>query len=355
MSEIQKDALCDHVASQFGLNPTLRFNPIAGRVKVAMEDIGTKKDMYSVKLTETIVIDGFNPRIKDEKYWEGIRALAASMEKHGWYPDKPLAGYAIKKDGKDVIVVVEGGRRRDAGLMYIEKMSKTDEHFADKWLAPMVTKKMGTSELDLQYGLAQGNNTEPFRPYELAILCKRLHVVFDQTEKQIVEGMQGLVSASHLPKLLLLASAPLEIVEAVESGSMSVTESYDLMMAHGDKAVEVLKQAALVSKAAGAKKIMKKHMPGVKFAKALVKESRPLFEMAEEIQADEGYQALSEGTRAKLDDMLREIKAMQTKFAEDDAKILQAARDAEAEAAGQTSLDMAGADNDENLGAQQVA
>jgi hypothetical protein len=355
MTELQKDALCDHVASQYGLNPNLRFNPIAGRVKKAMEEIGTKKDMYSVKLTETIVIEGFNPRIKDEKYWEGIRTLAASMEKHGWYPDKPLAGYAIKKDGKDVIVIVEGGRRRDAGLMYIEKMTQTDEKFAEKWLVPVVTKKMGTNELDLQYGLAQGNNSVPFRPYELAILCKRLHVVFDQTEKQIVEGLDGLVSASHLPKLLLLASAPKEIVEAVEANTMSVTESYDLMMKHGDKAVEVLKQAALVSKAAGSKRIMKKHMPGVKFEKALLKETRPLFEMAEEIQADEGYQALSEGTRAKLDDMLREIKAIQTQCAEDDAKMEQAARDAEAEAAGQTSLDMAGADNDENLGAQQVA
>lgn len=355
MTELQKDALCDHVASQYGLNPNLRFNPVAGRVKKAMEDIGTKKDMYSVKLTETIVIEGFNPRIKDEKYWEGIRALAASMEKHGWYPDKPLAGYAIKKDGKDVIVIVEGGRRRDAGLMYIEKMTQTDKDFADKWLAPMVTKKMGTSELDLQYGLAQGNNSVAFRPYELAILCKRLHVVFDQTEKQIVEGLDGLVSASHLPKLLLLASAPKEIVEAVESNTMSVTESYDLMIKHGDKAVEVLKQAALVSKAAGSKKIMKKHMPGVKFEKALIKESKPLFKLAEEIQSDEGYKALSEAIRKKLDDMMRDFKELQIQCAEEDARMEQAARDSEAEAAGQTSLDTAGADNDENQTAQKVA
>jgi hypothetical protein len=355
MTEVQKDAFNSDVAASYGLNPDLRVNPVAGRVKEAMAEIGTKKDMYGVDLEKTIVLEGLNPRIKDAVYWEGIRELKESIKKNGWYPDKPLAGYAIKKDGKDVIVVVEGGRRRDAGLMYVEELRQENPEMAKLFRAPMVTKKAGTSELDLQYGLAQGNNGVPFRPYELAILVKRLYVVFDQTEKQILEGLVGIVSASHLPKLLMLASAPKEIVEAVMAETMSVTESYDLMNTHGDKAVEVLKQAKIVAKASGSTKIMKKHMPGVKFQKALVKESKPLFEIAQQIQKDEGYQGLSEATRAVLDDMLREITELKAKCDEDDANLAQQVKDAEAEAAGQTRLDVDSADNDENQGDRQVA
>jgi len=355
MTEVQKDAFNSDVAQSYGLNPDLRIEPVAGRVKEAMAEIGTKKDMYGVDLEKTIVLEGLNPRIKDAKYWEGVRVLKESIKKNGWYPDKPLAGYAIKKDGKDVIVVVEGGRRRDAGLMYLEELKLDNPDFAKLFRAPMVTKKAGTSELDLNYGLAQGNSGVPFRPYELAILVKRLYITFDQTEKQIVDGLVGMVSASHLPKLLMLASAPKEIVEAVESEIMSVTEAYDLMNKHGEKAVEVLKQAAEVSKAAGSKKIMRKHMPGVKFEKALVKESKPLFEIAKQIQADEGYKGLSEATRAVLDDMLREIAELKAKCEQDEDAIAQAARNDEAKAAGQTDLDIDKADNDANPGQSQVA
>jgi CBS domain-containing protein len=343
------------VALSFGLNPDLRINPVAGRVKEAMAAIGTKKDMYGVDLTQTIVLSGLNPRIKDERYWNGVRLLKESIKKNGWYPDKPLAGYAIKKDGKDVIVVVEGGRRRDAGLMLLEEMKLENPEFAKMFRAPMVTKKAGTSELDLQYGLAQGNNAEPFRPYELAVLVKRLYITFDQTEKQILEGLVGIVSASHLPKLLMIASAPQEIADAVVAETLSVTEAYDLMVKHGDKSVDVLKQAGETSKAAGSKKIMKKHMPGVKFEKALVKESRHLFDMAVQVRADEGFAGLSEATRAVLDDMVREINELKSKCDEDDTKMNQQFLGEEASAAGQDANEGSGADNDESHSGRQVA
>lgn len=371
MTEVQKDALGSEVALSYGLNPDLRFDPVPGNAKKAMENIGTKKDMFGVDLRHTIVIEGFNPRIKDELYWERVRKLKESIQANGWYPDKPLAGFAMKKDGKDVIVIVEGGRRRDAGLMLLEEYANqipegvADEDlspeamqakaFIENFRAPMVSKKAGTSELDLQYGLAGGNDSEPFRPYELAVLIKRLHVVFDQTEKQILDRLPGVVSASHLPKLLMLASAPREIVEAVDSGNLSVTESYDLMKKHGDKAVEVLRGAAQLAKAVGAKKVMPKHMPGARFDKALLKESKPLYDVAKQIQSDKGYAGLSEETRAVLDDMLREISELKAKCDDQDQQALQKARDTEAAEAGQTNLDMGKADNDEDQKGQQVA
>jgi ParB family chromosome partitioning protein len=355
MTEFQHDALSSDVAKTFGLNPDMKFEAIAGNVKLAMADIGTKKDMYSVDLTKTIVLEGFNPRIKDDRYWEGIRELADSMKVHGWFPDKPLAGYAIKQDGKDLMVVVEGGRRRDAGLLLLKEM---DPELAKEYRAPMVTKKNGTSALDLQYGLAQGNNNVAFRPYELAILVKRLQHIYQQTDKQVIEGLQGLVSASYLPKLQMVAGAPKEIADRVVSEELSVTEAYDLMREYGDKAVEVLTQAAAASKAAGSKKIMKKHMPGQKLAKLLVKESKPLFDMVKKVQADPGFAALSEDTRAVLEDMMRELNEKAEQYQAEEAQMLQALADAEAEAAGQTSLDVEGsqrADNDESGETHQVA
>jgi hypothetical protein len=354
MTEVQQDAFSSDVAKSFGLNPDMNFEAMPGNVKLAMADIGTKKDMYSVDLRKTIVLDGFNPRIKDDLYWEGIRVLADSMKTHGWFPDKPLAGYAIKQDGQDLIVVVEGGRRRDAGLMLLKEM---DPELAKEYRAPMVTKKNGTSALDLQYGLAQGNSGVEFRPYELAILVKRLQHVYEQTDKQVLEGLKGLVSASYLPKLQMVAAAPKEIAERVVSGQLSVTEAYDLMREHGNKAVEVLTHAAAVSEASGAKKILKKHMPGQKFARVLVKEAQPLFDMVKKVQADPGFATLSEDTRAVLEDMMRELTEKAEQFKIEEAKMLQAQAEAEAEASGQNSLDVEGslrADNDE-AGEAQVA
>jgi len=355
MTELQHDAFSSDVAKSFGLNPDMKFEAIPGNVKSAMSDIGTKKDMYSVDLRKTKVLEGFNPRIKDDLYWQGIRDLADSMKQHGWFPDKPLAGYAIKENGEDLIVVVEGGRRRDAGLLLLSEM---DPELAKEYRAPMVTKKNGTSALDLQYGLAQGNSGVEFRPYELAILVKRLQHVYEQTDKQILEGMKGLVSASYLPKLQMVAAAPKEIADRVVNGQLSVTEAYDLMREHGNKAVEVLTHAAAVSEASGSKKILKKHMPGQKLAKLLVKEAQPLFDMVKKVQADPGFSALSEDTRAVLGDMMRELSEKAEQFKVEEAKMLQAQADAEAEAAGQTSLDVDGgqrADNDESGEAHQVA
>ncbi|MBD8089166.1 hypothetical protein IFT48_04160 [Pseudomonas fluorescens] len=307
----QVDALTGNVPSIFGLSVDQKFALVPGNMKSAMGAIGTKKDIYRVDLRRTIVIEGLNPRVKDARYWEGIEALKESIKTHGWYPDKPLAGYIANINGENVCVIVEGGRRRDAGLLLLQEMTP---EMADLYKVPVAPKGAGTSELELQYGLAQGNNNEQFRPYELAILVKRLATVYMQEDNQILKGLTGLVSASYLPKLKMVAGAPEEIATLVLSEEMSVTEAFNLMVKHGDKAVQVLQQAKAAADAAGSKKILGKHMPGRKMENLLKKESRSLYDAALLVKKDPGFAELSEETRAVLEDLMRELQEKETEY-----------------------------------------
>jgi len=314
----QVDALAGNVPAKFGLSADQKFDLVPGNMKNAMGAIGSKKDVYRVDLRKTIVKDGLNPRIKDERYWEGIRALKESIKLHGWYPDKPLAGYIANIGGQDVCVIVEGGRRRDAGLMLMAEM---DKEMADLYKVPVAPKGAGTSELELTYGLAQGNNNEQFRPYELAVLVKRLETVYMQEDSQILKGLVGLVSASYLPKLKMVAGAPEEIAALVITEEMSVTEAFNLMVKHGDKAVQVLQKAKAAAEAAGSKKVLGKHMPGRKMENLLKKESRSLFDAAALVTADPGFSQLSEETRAVLGDLMRELEAKEKAFEAGEVKV----------------------------------
>lgn len=331
-------------ATHYSLVTNERINLVPGNVKAGMKAIGTQKDMWSVDLRKTVVKEGLNPRVKDDKYWEKVRQLKESIKKHGWYPDKPLAGYMAKIDGKDVCVIVEGGRRRDAGLMLLSEM---DPELADKYKVPVVSKGAGTNELDLQYGLAQGNSNEPFSPFELAALIKRLETVYGQTDADILAGLPGLVSPSTLPKLKMLSAAPLEISARVHAGELSLTEAYNLMTIYGDKAVEVMMQAKAQSEAAGSKKILPKHMPGRKMETLLKKESRPLYYVVCKVKQDPGFANLSEENRAVIEDLLRELQEKEKQFQQQEADAAKALD----EANGQKSL----IDNEPPADAQQTA
>lgn len=323
---LQVDALASHVPAKFGLVTDKRFSMVPGNIKAGMKAIGTQKDMWRVDLRKTHIVDGLNPRVKDAIYWAGIEELKESIKKHGWMPDKPLAGYIANIGGESVCVIVEGGRRRDAGLLLLAEM---DPELADKYLVPVVTKGNGTSELDMQYGLAQGNSGVPFRPYELACLIKRLETQYGQSDAQILEGLTGLVSAAHLPKLKMISAAPEEIAAMVLSEELSVTEAYDMMVKHGDKAVEVLQKAKALATATGAKKITAKHMPGRKMENLLKKESRPLYDAAAKVQEDPGFAGLSEGTRALIEDLMRELKEKEAQFKAQEAEVGKDAIDGE--------------------------
>ena len=308
MSQAQTDIL-DHVdvPEQYGLSTTLELNAVTTGVKAAMKEIGSANDMFMVDPRAVRIWPGFNARIKDERYWARVDELANSIEEHGFYKDKPLACYVVKEDGKNVVYIVEGGRRLDASLKRQLRFESDEERNAFR--IPLVPKERETNEVDLVYGLAQGNNAEPFRPYELAVICKRLKTVYGQSEEQILKKLKGIVSATHLTNLLIVAGAPRLIAEMVIAEELSVTQAAKVMNEHGNRAIDVLLQAKANAKANGKEKVSDRFMPGKKLSNALKKEAPELYRSAQLVMQDPGFAALSEETRAVLEDLMRDLKA----------------------------------------------
>jgi ParB family chromosome partitioning protein len=303
------------VPEQFGISATLEMNSVSTGAKAVMKKMGTANDMFMIDPRKLRVIEGFNTRIKDARYWERVEFLVESIEANGFFREKPLSCFVVKEAGEDeqgepcmvdVIYVVEGGRRLDASLIRQRKMSAED---AGNFVVPCVPKDRSVSDVDLTYGLAEGNSNEPFRPYELAVLVKRLKVVLGQTDEQILKRLPSMVSASHLPALLTVAGAPRKIAELVISEELSVTTAAKIMNQYGNKAIEFLEQAKANAKAAGKDRITDRFMPGVKLTSALKKEAPELYKSAKLVMADPAFSSLSEETRAVLEDLMRDLKA----------------------------------------------
>lgn len=308
MSQAQTDIL-DHVGvpEQYGLSSTMELNAVTTGVKAAMKEIGSANDMFMADPRNVKIWPGFNARIKDDRYWERVGELADSIEEHGFYKDKPLACYVVKEDGKNVVYIVEGGRRLDASLKRQLRFQTDDER--DAFRIPLVPKERETNEVDLVYGLAQGNNAEPFRPYELAVVVKRLKTVYGQTEEQILKKLKGIVSSTYLTNLLIVAGAPRQIADMVIAEELSVTQAAKVMNEHGNRAIDVLLQAKANAKAEGKEKVSDRFMPGKKLNNALKKEAPELYRSAQLVMQDPGFAGLTEETRAVLEDLMRDLKA----------------------------------------------
>ncbi len=292
------------VPESFGMSTTLELNYISGQLKEGMRSLGKENGFVMGDPTKVRVIEGFNTRVKDDIYWEKINILAQSIKENGFYKDKPLACIVVRDGDENVVYVVEGHRRLDATLL---RMSWMSEEEAQAFRIPMVAKDRETSEVDLVYGMAQGNNAEDFRPYEMAVLVKRLKQVYGQTEEQILTRMAGKISSSYLTNLLIVAGAPRKIAELVLTDKLSVTFAASVMNKYGNKAIEVLEQTEANSKKHGNGKITDRFLPGKRLESALKKEAVDLYKSAKQVAADPGFTGLSEETRAVLEDLLRDL------------------------------------------------
>jgi ParB family chromosome partitioning protein len=213
-----------------------------GSAKSVMANIGAKSsDLWKVKPTDITVIEGYNPRIKDQAYYDGVQVLSEDMEKHGYMQDKPLAGFIAKQDGRDVIVLQDGHRRYAAVMLAIGRGVKFPA-------LPMVMKERTQTSLDLTLGLLHANEGQPFNTYEKAIIAKRLKG-YGWSNAEIAKEMRCTTAA--VGQLLSMAGAPEAIQALVRGGLLSVTAAIDVVKTHGEKATSVATEMVSTAKAAG--------------------------------------------------------------------------------------------------------
>lgn len=136
-----------------------QFQFEAGSVKQAMSG-STSSDLWKVPREKLHIEPGFNVRVHDADYNAHVRSIADSIKENGYYPDKPIAGFVAKRDGKDVIVVTDGHSRIAGFDLAVSEGYEGTE-------LPVVTKPRGTSMEDLTIALVTSNTGKPLSPYEL--------------------------------------------------------------------------------------------------------------------------------------------------------------------------------------------
>lgn len=267
--------------------PSNEFDPdliVSGSVKKAVETAhATKAEAYLADPDELVEIPGFNVRVETPDYLEHVDNIAQSIAVNGFYPNKPLGGYAGKQDGADVIFVTDGHTRRKAVKIAREKYGATIDKI------PVILKPHGQSIEDLTVALIQDNEGRPLTVLEKAIVASRLSS-FMMTKADIAKRLN--MTDRYVDQLLILAGSPKKVRDLVAADKVSATEAVKQLQKDPEKAVDVLTEAVRAAEAGGKKKASGKHTKAANGASAKRKgkdESKAVyrFKAGEEYSPDE--------------------------------------------------------------------
>ena len=216
----------------------------SGAKKVMKEMGATSRDLYMVDPRKLIVKEGFNPRVHDAEYKAGIEELAGSMA-NGFLQDKPLAGYiGLDADNNDQIYITDGHRRLEAVLLAISNGAPIET-------VPVVIKPASTSMADLTAQFVTSNDGKPFKPYELAIVVKRLEA-FGWDQAKIAKTINK--TETYVGMLAKVAASPESIQQAIKDGMISAAEAVKVINKDKSKAAETVKKRVENAKAKGKSK-----------------------------------------------------------------------------------------------------
>jgi len=290
----------------------IQFFP--GSVKKAMKDAGAgSSDLWKVPRSSIRVAEGFNVRVRNDKYAARVREIADSIKENGFYPDKPLAGYvAVDDDGVQTIIVTDGHTRLDAVDLAVSEGAKVS-------MLPVVTKPHGTSMEDLVVALHVGNNGNPLTPFEQACVCKRL-IGYGMDEATIAKKMG--FTQTYLDGLLTLMAAPVDLRNLVEQDKVSASLAIEMIKKHGAKALDTLKAGLTKAEAAGKTRMTPKHINSApRVAKPVLMRSIDYLRQ-EKLDADERFLKFLAflGGMTSIDDLQAFMKAEQEKAEKKAAK-----------------------------------
>lgn len=275
---------------------------VQGGAKALMNQTKTpSRDLWQVEITNVQRLENFNARIHDEEYEAHIAWLADQMVENGYDPESVMKGF-VAREGSEQILYLKDGYSRLAAIERANTRLPEDKQIVR---VPMVVAAQGTSIEDMTLDLILSNSGKQLRPYEQAIVLKRL-VRYGMTPDDIARRLKFTVTTVN--GLLLLAAAPPEIRDMVVSGQVSATTAIAEMNQHGSKAVERLKVGLEVARVNGKNRVTKKHLPGNAFKRAVSKEANNLYRAALDIKKDPGYSGLTEETRRQLQDLLTKLE-----------------------------------------------
>ncbi len=218
--------------------------------KAAKASGATSVKMLMVPVAAIRPIPGFNVRVETPDYLEHIDSLTQSILANGFYPNKPLGGYAGKDDGADVIFVTDGYSR----LRAVEAAISFGAEIA---ALPVVIKPQTDTLEDLTVALVQDNEGRPLTFYEKAIVAKRL-LSYNMEKATVAKRLN--VTERGLDDFILVAGAPSKVRDLLISGKVSASLAVVQLRKNPEKAADVLRSAVTTAEAAGKTKASAKHI-----------------------------------------------------------------------------------------------
>ena len=288
---------------------TAEINP--GNLKDAMKVLGaTSGNVWKVPFNELLIIEGFNIRVHNDKYWAKVNEYAESMFNEGYFLHKPMTGL-IQRDeaGESRVYIFDGHTRLLAIPIANERLAAVGRPLISDVSVIVPTRKDNKpmSVADLTFAMVNGNKGNTHSAYEYAVACQRL--VREGESRTEIARRFG-ISGEWVNSLLLLMSAPKVLRERVANDALTVTRAVQLLKEHGADAVEMVEDAVTAKVPDGKPlRITKKNIqPASRFDK-LVKRSAPkLYSALEDVKMDPAFDSLSVDTREKLLALMEEMQ-----------------------------------------------
>lgn len=214
---------------------------VQGGMKAAITETGAKsRDLLMVPVDQIKIVAGLNVRIHDDDYEEHVEEIKNSIIENGFYQHFPLSGYAGKEGDQTFIYCTGGFTRLEAAKRAIKAGAPIEA-------LPVVLKPPGTSMLDLTLALAMDNTGKPLKPYERAIVVKRM--VGYGAEPDAIASKMG-ISGQYVTDLLYMLGLPNAIQQMIIKDQVSAGHAVVMARKHGAEATKVLQAA--ITPAAGA-------------------------------------------------------------------------------------------------------
>jgi ParB-like chromosome segregation protein Spo0J len=288
------------------LEADVTFQLTPGSIKSGMREvnggdkIAPSRDLWQLDPFELQVVEGLNPRVHTPSYLEHLRSLKESMKSEGFYQDKPLAGYVVSVNGKNVTMIYDGGSRLLSARDAIREGAKFTR-------VPVSISQDGFTMEDMLVAMVRGNSGRPLSMFETGLICKRLKR-FQWDDKQIADRLG--VTKQTVSNLMSLMNSPFEIRDLVANEKISASTAIEMIAKHGEKALEKMLAADAAATRAGKTRITAKYVPGASFTKAIKKSAPSMFQAIETVKGDPAFASLSQETQDLLTTLVSELHSI---------------------------------------------
>lgn len=259
------------------------FNAVPGSAKDFMRQVNAdKRDLWMLALDQINILEGFNPRIKNEEYEKHIENLTCLMLAGGYDPGMPLSAIVLVKDGVQKAYVYDGHCR-------LEAVHRANSRGAEIKQLPVIVAPKGTSVQDLTAALVTTGNGLGLSPLEKAVVCKRL-VGYNWTIQEIARRLN--FTTAYVDQLLSVLQGPSEVQGMIERNEVSLSVALQAIKQHGSSATKVLNQSLSEAIGRGKKKATGGTLPGTKFKKGLAKAAPKLYEVSCKLVRSDQFKTL---------------------------------------------------------------